>query len=249
MSATTVERPVRRSGRWLPLMTILLAVGAVIVVHSPLMAIEAVEIVGAERADVAAVVDEIGLGPGAFLLWVNTRAVEEAVAAEPWVVDVRVDRIWPNRVVVEVLEYQAVAWIEGVLGWMLVSSDGTVLERAEEPGPGLLRAALAFPDRLPGDLPVDPAWHEIVEMSLVLSDDIGSSLTLELRGAEMWTSTFGHDVRLGHPIDLADKGRTLRAMLAEDLPAGVVIDVSSPLRPAIAGVDPQGVVETPQPEG
>jgi len=243
------HRPVRHVGRWLQVVAILLTVGAAVVVHSPLMAIEMVEVVGADHADVAAVVEEIGLGPGAFLLWVNTGAIEEAIAAQPWVVDVRVDRIWPDRVVVEVLEHQAAVWIEGGPGWMLVSGDGTVLERAEDPGPGLLRAELAFPDRLPGDRPVDPTWHEIVEMALVLSDDIGSTLTLEMRGAEMWTSTLGHDIRLGHPIDLADKGRALRAMVAEDLPANAIIDVSSPLRPAIVGSKLQGVVETSVSEG
>jgi cell division protein FtsQ len=225
------------------------AVGAVGVVHSPLMAVDTVEVLGATRSDVRQIVDATGVGPGALLLWVNAGAIEEAVAVDPWVADVRVDRIWPNRVVVEVIEHQAVAWIEGIQGWMLVSRDGTVLERSEVPGSGLLVAEFAFPDRLPGDRPADPAWHEIVQMALVLSDDIGGTLRLEMRGAEMWTSTFGYEVRFGHPIDLADKGRTLRAMLAGEIPEGAIIDVSSPLRPAIVPLESQVAVETSSSEG
>jgi cell division protein FtsQ len=209
------------------------------------MAIESVEILGADHTDVQGIVDGLGIGTGALLLWVNTEAIEEAVMQEPWVADVKVDRIWPDRVVVEVLEHEPAVWIEGVLGWMLVGRDATVLERDDVPGSGLLRAALAFPDRYPGDRPVDPLWHEVVGMALVLADDIGGTLTLEMRGVEMWTVVFGHDVRLGHPIDLADKGRTLRAMLAEEVPDGAIIDVSSPLRPALVLAESQGEVETP----
>jgi len=181
----------------------------------------------------------------ALLLWVDTSAIAEGVKREPWVADVKVDRIWPDRVVVEVLEREPAVWIEGVLGWMLVGRDAAVLERSDVPGTGLLRAALAFPDRYPGDRPVDPLWNEVVTMALVLSDDIGGTLTLEMRGVEMWTVVFGHDVRLGHPIDLADKGRTLRAMLAEEVPDGAIIDVSSPLRPALVPAESQVDIESP----
>lgn len=234
---------IRLSRRWVLVGLIVVAVGAISLVFSPLMAVDEVEILGAGRADVSGVVEDTGVGPGALLLWVDTRSIEEAVAAEPWVREVRVDRVWPDRVVVEVIEHDAVAWIEGVLGWMLVARDGTVVERSETPGPGLLTARLALPDVLAGDRPEDPAWLEVVEMALVLSDDIGSTLSLEMRGAEMWTSTFGHEVRLGHPIDLADKGRTLRAMLADEIPDGAIIDVSSPLRPAIVPIEAQFRIE------
>lgn len=243
------DRHLRRPRRWPLIVMILIAVGAVGAAHSPLMAVDTVEVVGATRSAVRQIVDATGVGPGALLLWVNAGAIEQAAATDPWVADVRVNRIWPNRVVVEVIEHQAVAWIEGVQGWMLVSRDGTVLERSEGPGSGLLLAELAFPDRLPGDRPMDPAWHEVVQMALVLSDDIGGTLKLEMRGAEMWTSAFGYDVRLGHPIDLADKGRTLRAMVAEEIPEGAIIDVSSPLRPAIIPLESQVAVETPSGEG
>jgi len=248
-SPATVRPPVRRARRWPLVMLILLVLAAVGVLHSPLVAVEVVEILGADRADVVGIVEDFGLGEGALLLWVDTGAIEGAVLEEPWVADVRVDRIWPNTVVVEVIEHDPVVWIEGGLGWMLVSRDGTVLERAPEPGSGLLLAALAFPDFLAGDRPADPAWHEIVEMALVLSDDIGGTLALEMRGPELWTTAFGHDIRLGHPIDLADKGRTLRAMLSEELPDGAVIDVTSPLRPAVVPLQYQVTVEGSGSEG
>jgi cell division protein FtsQ len=236
--------------RWLLLGIIFLALSTiVVVVHSPLMAVERIDIRGAVETDVARVVAAEGVGVGALLLWVDTDDLEAAIADEPWVSDVRVQRVWPDTIEIEVVEREPVVWIEGVFGWMLVGRDGTVIDRSAEPGPGLMRAALAFPDAEPGDQPLDPAWSEVVEMALVLDDDIGSTLVLEMRGPEMWTFAFDHEVRLGTPIDLADKGRALRAMLGEDVPGGAIIDVSSPLRPAIVPIGAQLGVETSEEQG
>ena len=93
---------------------------------------------------------------------------------------------------------------------------------------------LAFPDLNRGERPADATWQEIVALATTLRGDIGGSLTVELRGTELWTEALGHPVRLGYPIDLADKARTLRALLAESLPNGATIDVSSPQRPAVS---------------
>lgn len=231
--------------RWWPVIAIVLAALALLIVaHSSLLAVDEIEILGQARADVAGRVAEAGLGPGALLLYVDTGNVEDAVRADPWVADVKVERIFPGRVIVEVVEHDPLLWIEGVERWMLVARDGTVLETDDEPSAGLLQAALAFPDVDPGIVPTDPAWDEVVAVALALADDIGGTLRLEMRGPEMWTTAFGHEVRFGHPIDLADKGRTLRSLLSEDLPDGAIIDVTSPLRPAIVPPESQGGVET-----
>jgi cell division protein FtsQ len=236
--------------RWLLLSVVIVAVGgAAIVLHSPVFAVDRIDIFGAQRTDVASVVQELGVGPGALLVWVDTAAVHDAIASEPWISDVRVSRIWPGTVEIEVIEREPVAWIEGVFGWMLVARDGTVVERTVEPNATYLQAAVAFPDADLGDRPQDPEWTEVVDMARVLSDDIGSSLRLEMRGAEMWTEVFDHEVRLGIPIDLADKARALRAMLTEEIPGGAIIDVSSPLRPAIVPIGAQLAVESDGGEG
>jgi hypothetical protein len=237
-----VEAPGRHGWwRWLALV-LLLAAGALFA-HSPYVSVSEIEVVGAVRSDTRALIDGAGVGEGALLLWVDTGALERAVLADPWVFDARITKVWPDRLVVEVLERRPVAWIEGVLGWMLVGEDGSVVDRARRPRQGLLRASIAFPDQDPGVRPVDPAWHEIVGMALVLEDAIGGTLVLEMRGAEMWTEALSHQVRLGHPIDLADKARTLLAMLGAELPQGAAIDLTSPSRPALILNDSRHEVE------
>lgn len=216
---------------WLALAAVAAAAGFAL--HSPWLSVREIEIQGAVHSHPAPLIAEAGVGEGAILVWVDTGEVARAVSADPWISDVRVERVWPDRLVVEVLEREPVAWFEGTNTWMLVASDGTVLEVAAEPGGGHLRAELAFPDLDPGTRPSDPTWGEIVELATTLRDDLGGALTVQLRDTELWTEAFGHPVRLGYPIDLADKGRTLRALLQEELPAGATLDVSSPRRPAV----------------
>ncbi len=219
---------------WWVLLAVALLAAAGFALHSPWLSVHDIEIVGAVNSDPAPLVAAAGVGEGAILVWVDTAAVAASVATDPWVADVEVDRVFPDRLVVEVLERQPVAWLEGTTTWMLVASDGTILEVASEPGGGLLRALLAFPDLARGEQPTDATWQEIVDLATTLRDDIGGSLTVELRGTELWTEALGHPVRLGYPIDLADKARTLRALLSESLPNGATLDVSSPQRPAVS---------------
>ena len=233
-----------RPRRWWPWVSIAIVLAATaLVANSPWLSVSEIEVLGVVRSDAEARVASSGVGEGALLLWVDTGAIERAVGSDPWVRDVRVEKVWPDRLVVEVAERRPLVWIEGVLGWMLVASDGTVVERASEPEPGLLRASVALPDVDPGVQPVDPGWHEIVEMALVVEDALGGTMVLEMRGAEMWTEVLGHQVRLGHPIDLADKARTLLAMIGQELPPGVTIDLTSPARPALVPGNPGAEVE------
>lgn len=217
---------------------------AALALHSPLLAVSRVEVLGAVESSAVARVAESGVGEGALLLWADTDAVRRAVAADPWVAGVTVDRVWPNRIVVEVVERRPVAWIEGTDGWMRVATDGVVIDRVPRPTPALLQIAAAMPDWPPGGRPSDPVWDELVALATVLSDGLGTQARVEFRGPELWTTIDGVEVRFGHPIDLADKARTLLVLLGEGIEPGSRIDVTSPQRPAVNPPDdPQADVE------
>lgn len=204
-----------------------------ILLHSPLVAVSRIEVVGAVESDAAARVAATGVGEGALLLWVDTESVRRAVVADPWVARVTVDRVWPNRLVVEVVEREPVVWIEGVNGWMRVATDGVVIDRSDRPTPPLVQMLVAMPDRAPGERPSDPMWGELVAMARVLTDGIGVGVRVEMRGSELWSVVSGFEVRFGHPIDLADKARALVAILGQSVAPGSRIDLISPQRPAV----------------
>jgi cell division protein FtsQ len=185
------------------------------------------------------------VGEGAILLWVDTDRVARAVAADPWVAAVRVDREWPDRLIVEVIEREPVAWIQGRAGWMRVAADGVVIDTATLPTPELIQLEIAAVDRAPGVLVEDEAWSDLVAMARVLTDGVGTGMRIEVVGPELWGRFPGYEVRFGHSIDLEDKARALVALLAEGIPVGSRIDVTSPSRPAVVGpvTEPEGEVE------
>jgi cell division protein FtsQ len=239
-SVPTDEHPAPNSGRsrrrWVAtagLIGATLMVVAAVVLNSPWMSVRHIEILGSVRADVAGRLSGSGVGEGAIMIWLRPGRIEEDVLADPWVLDVRVERVFPDRLVIEVLERTPSVAILGGESWMLVSGDGTVLEVGDAPAAGLLQVEIGLSDHTPGERPQDPTWIEVVELSTALSADLAGRSRLVLRQDDLWIETGGSEARLGRAVDLAEKGRALVALMEHGLPEGAVIDLIAPDRPAV----------------
>lgn len=247
LTDVTTRRPLTPTRRawaaWISVGVLLVLVALGVALNSPWLSVREIEIAGAVRVDAAERLDAAEIGPGAIMIWLDTGAAEEAIASHPWAASVRVTREWPDRLVVEVDERTPALWIEGVDGWMLVASDGMVLDEADTPGTGLLTVSVGVRGIPVGTMPDDPLWSELVALSEVLSTPLASVSRLVGEGTEVWLETPGHRVRFGHPIDLADKGRVAQVMLADGLPEGSTLDVVAPRRPAVILPIPQPEVE------
>ena len=133
---------------------------------------------------------------------------------------------------------------------MLLSRAGVVVAVAEAPGEGLLRARVPY-ELLGcrGSGPRGPEWSELVGLGLALSPVLAAEAWVTSEGGELWIEARGFRAGLGPAVDLADKGRAFEALLASDLPAGAVIDLVAPTRPAVSvpgalpNADGEAVVE------
>ncbi|MCB2222936.1 MAG: FtsQ-type POTRA domain-containing protein [Actinobacteria bacterium] len=231
--------PVRRNwAAWVAVGVLLVLLAGGVVLHSPWLSVKEIEIAGAEQVDVAGRLEDAGIGIGAIMVWLDTGSAEEAVAADPWAASVRVSREWPDRLVIEVVERTPALWVEGTTGWMLVAGDGVVLTVADTPGTGVLTASVGLASFPAGASPGSAAWRELVAMTGALSRSLAASSTVVAEGGEWWLETPGHRVRLGHPIDLADKALVAEVMLADGLPPGSTLDVVAPRRPAVVPPTP-----------
>jgi hypothetical protein len=121
---------------------------------------------------------------------------------------------------------------------MLVADDGTIIEIGSDPGGGVLTVAVPFPDALAGSVPADPVWREVVRLGAVLGRELSASARLVRSVSEVWLEIPGYRVRLGHPIDLGEKGLVLQTLLDDGVAPGSAIDLVAPRRPAVTPAPP-----------
>lgn len=213
----------------------MLAGATAVVLHSPWMSVREIEILGAVHADVPGRLASVGVGEGAIMIWLRPGDIEVAVAADPWVREVRVERIFPSRLVVEVLEHTPAVWVRGEASWMLISRAGSVIAVAEAAGPGVLRAEVFYPDQEAGEQPAGAEWGELADLGVVLGPDLAARAVVTRERGELWVTLEGCRARLGPAAQLADKGRVLAALLEEGLAPGSEVDLIAPARPAVTG--------------
>ncbi len=241
----------RRRLRRLGVLGLLVAVAALVwvVLHSPLLDVDRVEVAGAERTAVASVVDAAGVTAGTPLVEVDAARVRARVARLPWVSGATVDRGWDGVVRVAVVERVPVAVLAAGEGSALVDAAGVVTAVVASrpvglplvatggaaPPPGAevpvrarraLRVVAALPDRWRGGVDtVADAGREGIELRLTGG------------GAILLTGSGDLALELVAAVTVVD---------AEGVPDGAVLDVRVPRAPVIrppAPPDPDAPVD------
>lgn len=213
---------------------LLVAVGVIAsvlwVIQSPLLAIRHVSIDGEQQAPVQAIITEVGVDVGDPLLLADVDAIQAALEANPWILDSRTRRVWPDTIEVTVVERQAAAIMIHRSGDVIVSSDGTILEATS----GETGAERVLASDAPGSLgqeitnPLDLAAIRFVD-----AWDSGP-VTVSVLGEELWADLGLYQVRLGGPTEMEAKARSVAAVLADGQPAGSIINVLAPSRPTVS---------------
>lgn len=231
------------------------AVGILIAVvwaafFSPLLRVNEVRVVGAERTSLDDVVAAAALGQDENLLLLSTSEVADRVSALPWVRSVDVDRILPGTVRIKLSERRAAMVLSlGAARWT-IDATGRVLGSGAkgrrlpvlagvqvatvEPGVRLrtteAQAALAVWRGLPKSV-----RREVVGIVAPTIERITLSLADETL------------VRYGAPEDMAAKNEVLEVVLKRVRAEGteaVYIDVRAPLHPAVAPRPPSSNAAT-----
>jgi cell division protein FtsQ len=215
-------------------------VWGLVAVRSPLLDVDRVQVVGAERVSAAEVRRAASTtAAGTPMVEVDLARARTGVGALPWIDEVRVTRLWPGTIRVVVTERHEVAVVahdssrEGE-GWALVDADGRVLAVVEaEP-----------------DLPTLPGTSDLVPGRTLGGDDrralaVLGDLPSALREATDATAAGpdglelvlddGFRVVLGDGGDLAAKAEAADAVRqhAGTPDEGCRIDVRVPTAPVL----------------
>ena len=193
-----------------------------LLLSSPLLALERVEVVGTSRLSVQQVVAAVDAETGTPLARLDTSAARDRVAGLPAVADAEVSRAWPGTLRVTVTERVPVAARRAAgQGWELVDGQGTGFATEGEAPAGLPRL----------DTPAassDPATRAAVAVLRDLAADLlrrvesvraqtSATVTLALRG--------DRTVVWGTPGETALKVAVIEALGPRK---GQTLDVTSP---------------------
>lgn len=237
------EDRARRRLRWMLviLAIVLVVVGGFWLIRSPVLSIRTVETTGTTNSDPVAIATGLGFGVGTPTIDVSAGAIEEAVEADPWVADATVSVIWPGSIVIDVIEHTAVAPVESGDQWVLVSRTGAVVEASESPTADEAAVTIDIgPGRI-GQTVDDPAVVGALEFLDALAPDLRPGTRVFVEQGGVVARVGDHEVRLGRPIDMAEKAVVLAGLIASGIDDAAAIDLIAPTRPAVA--NPQPAVE------
>lgn len=210
-------------------------VWALVALRSPLLDVDRVHVVGAERVPVEEVRRAAAsTAPGTPMVEVDLGRARAGVAALPWVDEVRVTRLWPGSVRIVVTERHEVATVETSDGWALVDADGRALAVVDaEPD---LPALPGERDAAPGAT-LGPDDRRALTVLGDLPSELRSAVTRTDEGADGLELVLddGYHVVLGDGTDLVAKAEAAEAVRQHAGSGGEAcrIDVRVPTAPVL----------------
>jgi cell division protein FtsQ len=217
-------------------LVLLVALGFLGALRSPLLDVDAIQVAGAQRTGAQAVLEASGIQRGDQLVDVALGAASRRIAGLPWVDHVHVHRGLDGVVRITVSERTPAAVVGEGAAAVVVDATGRVLARAADvpEAGGLVRVAGVAGGLAPGaDLP--PAAAGALALAERLADVAPGAVAAVTVGEGLTaTLTQGGEVRFGDGSSLTAKLRSLETMLEQvDLTCLDHIDLRAPGNPVL----------------
>jgi cell division protein FtsQ len=223
------RRRARRRARWRPLVVAALAVtiaggGVWAVLDSPVLRLTSVTVKGTSRLSVAEVKAAAAAPVGRSMVRVDPGLIRRRVAALPAVASVTVDRDWPHRLVVTIVERSPVARVHQGSDDELVDGSGHAFAAVPSAPSALVPLTLGAPVPGAGDADARAAMAVLAALRPPIRGQVASvtalspvDVVLHLRG--------GRSVVWGGPGESARKAAVLAALMVTPAHS---YDVSTP---------------------
>jgi len=221
-----------------PVAGIALAATAWLVANGSMFDARHIEVTGTSHVERGEVLRLTGLRPSTNVLWLDLARVAASVESDPWIASADVSRSLPGTVRIEIHERTPAATMQVGSTWLLVATDGTVLQRVRSrpslpvlPGPGRVTIGTRIP-HLAGAAAVAGG------MSPWLRHRVRTVSPIE-DGALQGELPDGAVVLFGQPTEIDAKDQALAGILqwASDRGARLDrVDLRSPLAPVVQAV-------------
>lgn len=239
------EDRARKRLRWILTVIALIAlvIGTLWLIRSPILSIREIDVAGAEASDPRGAVRSLGMDIGTPTIDVSTDAITSAILEDPWVQSAAVHITWPGSISIGVTERTPVAPVLAGEQWVLVGNDGGVIMAVGNPSGDNALVAIDQGPIAPGFQITDALVLGALEFIEFLPIERHSGVRVQTVGEGLTADVQGHRIRLGRPVDMAQKASVLDALLASGVPEGATIDLVAPLRPGVANPQPEVELE------
>lgn len=127
-SGVASERRRRRRRAFLAVVAVVVLAGAgYVLLHSPLLDVDTISVVGSDRLSLDELEDRTGVGIGSPLAFVDPAAVEAELRKDPRFVRVVVNRTFPSSLSVRLTDRRAIAVVVGPTRGVVVGEDGVII--------------------------------------------------------------------------------------------------------------------------
>ena len=226
------DRARRNVNRILRLLAVMAVLGGIVwLMLSPTFSVAAVDVTGVQSSETGSVLIANKVVVGRPLILIRTEPVEAELLGDPWVKEASVTLDWPRGVIVAVSERSPVAWVETADGWYRRAIDGVALPGESVPDDTM--GHIQLPSVPVGDAVESPLVLGALEFIGTLPVALASNAVVDERSGELWAVVAGFAVRLGRPVEMADKALSLATLLTEPLVEGSVINMIAPTNPAV----------------
>jgi cell division protein FtsQ len=195
-------------------------------------------VAGVVHSSTAAILDEHQVIAGRPLILIETGEVVAEIERDPWVITADVDLVWPNDVVVRVVERVPRAWVETSAGWSRRAEDGGAVPGPAEPDNSL--GWIRLPTITDAEAMGSAVVRGAIEFVASLPPEVARLTAVRLEAGELWAVVDGYQVRLGRETEMAAKAVSLLTLLGEGIPKSSVLVLVAPTHPAVL---PIGVEE------
>ncbi|NND84933.1 MAG: FtsQ-type POTRA domain-containing protein [Acidimicrobiia bacterium] len=234
----SARRSLLRLAKWLAILLVLVGLGWL--VQSDPFRVAAIEMSGVARSGTESILSEEQVLEGRPMVLIRPGTVEEALATDPWIIEATVGLTFPDLVEVVVRERSPAAWLASGSARLLLAADGVVVpgDGVEDPLPLVSMGGVAPVE--PGEVLTDPRAEAALTFLTTLDPLLAArGVLLERAPDDLWFSVPGLDVRLGRPIEMAEKAAALTALLDRGVPPGSEVNLIAPTRPAVSTPDPR----------
>lgn len=224
----------RSMSRLLRMLAVVLPVAVLVwVAFSPWLSVASVSVEGAGSAGAYEILSRHGIVVGTPMILIDTAEAEASLEEDPWVSDASVTLQWPDEVTVVIVEHEPLAWVQTADGWQRRSVDGSALPSPEMPDSSL--PSVMIPEMGSRAAADSRELLGALEWIDALPQRLRNGVVVRAEDGELRAEVQGHPVRLGRPVEMTAKAISLTSLLAQQLPAGVEINLVAPTHPAVGG--------------